>query len=168
MGDEGSPSEAQSPCSAEGKLRQACRCRAPRLSRLPGGGEQITWTLLHPPLAPQSSQQKATDTPNPSQPPCSRGGWLSPTPLHPAPLAPVHRSDRSGAWGCYCPHGWGGCSPSPEWPGKDPPTHPSQATTVRVGALLHSPHSAEGVLGGGWVEAGVDPAVVSWEREEGQ
>lgn len=123
MGDEGSPSEAQSPCSAEGKLRQACRCRAPRLSRLPGGGEQITWTLLHPPLAPQSSQQKATDTAKSLPTSLLQGRLVEPYPAPSSPSRPCAQKRSIRCLGLLLSPWLGWLQPLPGMARKRPP-HP--------------------------------------------
>lgn len=138
-----------------------------------GGGEQRTPTPLHPPTAPPLSQPPCP-APHSQVPPClpAYGGvWFEPQPTPSSPTLPcAQRSDRSGARGRYCPRCWGGCcgcSPSPEWPGKDPP-HPSQATVVRVGALLHpTTHTREK---GSWPPAlwgQVWTQLLSAGREEG-
>ena len=154
----------------KGQLRPACGCRSPRLSRTPGGRGA---TNTDPSPSPNGTPSSPAPLPGPSQPspslpPRLRGACFEPQPTPSSPTRPcAQRIDRSGARGRYCPHRWGGCggcSPSPEWPGKDPP-HTSQATVVRVGALLppHPAHPGEGVLAVGSLGADVDPAVVSWE-----
>lgn len=122
------------------------------------------------------STQRVTPLPSPhvwqghSQgPPCLPAGGaasVSPSPLHPAPLAPARREaiDPAPAAAIVLVSG-ASAAPSPAWPRED---HPSQARPIEVtvgGVFPVPPHAPrERRLGQATsLRAGVDPAAVSWD-----
>lgn len=132
-----------------------------------GGGEQRTPTPLHPPTAPPLPQPPCPAL-HSQVPPCLPAygvPGLSPSPLHPAPLAPVRREAIDQAPGAAIVPAAGAAAALPRVARKrlPPPPKPGHRGESGGSPAPHHAHPGEGVLAAGSLGAGVDPAVVSWE-----